>query len=56
MYTINLTHEEKCFIEGLLEQEYNGLEKAGTYKGEFKDEMDMCDLLMVNFAETFEIK
>ena len=43
---INLTKGEIDYLTGLLEQEYNGLEKCEDYKGEYKDEQDLCDTLL----------
>lgn len=41
-----LTHDEIQYIIGLLEQEYNGLSKGETFKGEYQDEKNMCDKLL----------
>ncbi len=54
MYNIILTRDQKTYIEGLLEQEYNGLKKSETYNGEFKEETDICDMLLKSFGKVFE--
>ncbi len=41
-----LSHNEIQYIIGLLEQEYNGLSKAETFKGEYRKEKNMCDKLL----------